>query len=65
MATLEELEAKVDKLEQDLSRARRKAEGYNSGKYKGGPNATPSRLFVDSLEKDLAETLDKIRELKG
>jgi len=64
MSNLEELQAKADKLERDLSRARREASAWNSGKAKGHSNATFSRLLAEKLEKQLSETLEQIRQLK-
>ncbi|AMQ87351.1 hypothetical protein [Marinobacter sp. LQ44] len=64
MSRLEELQAKADKLERDLFTARGEADAWNSGKYKGHSNATLSKRLVESMEKQLSETLEEIRQLE-
>ncbi|SHK48176.1 hypothetical protein SAMN05216369_2250 [Marinobacter antarcticus] len=63
--TLEELRQLEDETARQLAHAKREAEAWSSGKYKGGSNAQMSRSLVSSYERQLASIIEKIRHLES
>jgi predicted nucleic acid-binding Zn-ribbon protein len=68
MSKQEEIEAlrkEVEKKERQLYRANREMHAWNKGRAKSHANAEMSKLFVKSLEKEIAEHRSQLRNLKG
>ena len=54
----------IEKKERQFYRANKEMNAWNKGKYRAHSNATMSKLFVESLRKEIAGLLEQLRKLK-
>ncbi|BDA61036.1 hypothetical protein [Shewanella xiamenensis] len=55
----------ISKKEAQLSDARRESNALNTGKYKSSGNAQISKIFVQSLEKEIKDLYKELSEIEN
>jgi hypothetical protein len=61
--TNDELLELVSNKEQQLSRAESESDSWNKGKYKNSSNASVSKIYVSSLQKEIAGLRSQLTEI--
>ena len=63
--TNEELQELIANKEQQLSSAESESDSWNKGKYKKSSNASVSKIYVSSLQKEIAGLRAQLTEIKS
>ena len=59
----QELIDKLEEKEAQLKRAERESQAWNRGRHKSASNAPVSKLYVESLRKEIAELRQQLKKL--
>ena len=63
MDTKQELIEKIREKEAELQRSERESQAWNRGRHKSASNAPISKLYVESLRKEIAELRQQLKKL--
>lgn len=63
MSEKQNLEKKIEEKEAQLSRAEQESAAWNKGKYKNSSNAPISKIYVESIRKELNELRTQLESL--
>ena len=61
----DELQELIANKEQQLSRAESESDYWNKRKYKNSSNASVSKIYVSSLQKEIADLRAQLTEIKS
>jgi hypothetical protein len=61
----EEIEALIQTKEIQLQNAQRESSAWNQGKYKNSSNATISKVFVSSLQREISSLYQQLEASKN
>lgn len=65
MYTKEAIKNKIDEKERQLARAESECFAWNKGKYKDSSNAQVSKIYVESLKKEISNLHQKLSEIEN
>jgi hypothetical protein len=63
--TNDELLELIENKEQQLSRAESESDSWNKGKYKNSSNASVSKIYVSSLQKEIVDLKAQLTEINN